>query len=131
MAYVFVRSYSQAMEAQMVAGALQAEGIETHLENEYLVQQDWLVSNAVGGVRLHVVEDRADDARRIIGDFDAAEAAPKPLTCPRCESTNTEFNPPKGLRKAALIAAIFLTGGLALFARRTYKLCLDCGAHWG
>ncbi|MGK0358461.1 MAG: hypothetical protein ACI9U2_000750 [Bradymonadia bacterium] len=38
MAYVFARGYSQAMETHMVASALQAEGIETHLENEHLVR---------------------------------------------------------------------------------------------
>ena len=131
MAYVFVRSYSHVMEAQMVAGALQAEGIQTHLENEYMVQQDWFVSNAIGGVRLHVLAEQADAARQMIGDFDAEEAAPKPLTCPRCGSTNTEFNPPTGLMRIALILAVICTSGLALFARRTYKLCRDCGAHWG
>ena len=131
MAFVFVRSYSQAMEAQMVAGALQAEGIETHLANEYLVQQDWFVSNAVGGCRLHVAEEREADARRIIGEFDATESAPKRLTCPRCDSTHTEFNPPTGLRQFALVVAIIVTGGLALLAKRTYKRCLDCGARWG
>ena len=134
MAYVFVRSYSHAMEAQMVAGALQAEGIETHLENEYLVQQDWFVSNAIGGVRLHVVEDRADDARRIIADFDATEStknASSVLTCPRCESTNTEFKPIQGIKKVALVVAILITDGLALLFRPTYKRCLDCNARWG
>lgn len=131
MAFVFIRSYSHAMEAQMVAGALEAEGIQTHLENEHLVQQDWFVSNAVGGVRLHVGQDRADDARRIIGEFDATEAEPKPLTCPRCEGTHTEFKPITGISKVALVVAILVTGGLALLFRPTYKRCLDCDAHWG
>lgn len=131
MDWIVVRTYSHAMEAQMAMGALQAAGIEARIADEHLVTQDWLLSNVVGGVRLQVPADQADDAREVIGEIDAPPPADAPLVCPNCESTHTEYTPPTGLKKAILILLTVLTGGLVLLMRPAYKRCLDCGARWG
>lgn len=127
-----VRTYSHAMEAQMACGALQAAGIDARIADEHLVTQDWLLSNVVGGVRVQVPAERFDEAQALIAEIDArglekeAEGA-----CPNCGSTETRYEPAKGLKRALLIVAIIVTGGFALLMRPAYKHCDACGASWG
>ena len=53
-------------EAHLARSRLEAEGIHAYLADEYMVTMDWLVSNAVGGVKLQVAESNVDHARRIL-----------------------------------------------------------------
>lgn len=132
MSLAVVRTYSHAMEAQMACGALRAEGIEAQIADEHLVTQDWLLSNAVGGVRVQVPTAQLEEARAVIGKIDAeAVAEDRPLICPNCESDDTRFEPAKGLKKVLLVVAIIVTGGFALLMRPAYKHCNACGARWG
>lgn len=132
MSFAVVRTYSHAMEAQMACGALQAEGIDARIADEHLVTQDWLLSNAVGGVRVQVPLDQLAEAMQFIGAIDAESVAEDaPLICPSCESADTAFRPPSALRKVFLIFAIIVTGGFALLLKPTYKRCNACGARWG
>ena len=132
MQFAVVRTYSHAMEAQMARGALQAAGIDAQIADEHLVTQDWLLSNAVGGVRLQVPEADLESARRIIAEIDAdAIRDEQRLICPNCDSDETRYEPPGPFKKAFLVFAIIITGGFALLLRPAYKHCDACGAKWG
>jgi hypothetical protein len=54
------------VDAHIAMGRLQAEGINCWLADQHLVQTDWLYSPAVGGIKLQVDDEFADEARKIL-----------------------------------------------------------------
>ena len=48
-------------DAYLLTSFLAAQGIRAYVLDEYMVQQAWYYSNAIGGVRV-VVDDRDEDA---------------------------------------------------------------------
>lgn len=61
-----IARYDGMPEAHIAMGRLAAEGIESWLADEHLVQTDWLYSIAVGGIKLQVAEDDAERALTIL-----------------------------------------------------------------
>ena len=59
---VVVRSYDRPHEAELDANRLREADIEVSVEDDNLVGNDPLLSNAVGGVKLRVAEEDADRA---------------------------------------------------------------------
>ena len=57
-----IARYDGMPEAHIAMGRLAAEGIESWLADEHLVQTDWLYSIAVGGIKLQVAEEDAERA---------------------------------------------------------------------
>ena len=72
---------------------LEAVGIPAYVQDEYMVQMDWLYSNAIGGVRVQVADSDLEDTR----EFLAADS-PLPCTnddhvvCPSCGSHETALD---------------------------------------
>jgi len=58
--------YDGMPDAHIAMGRLAAEGIDSWLADEHLVQTDWLYSIAVGGIKLHVAEEDAEHAVKIL-----------------------------------------------------------------
>ncbi len=67
-------SYSP-VEAHIVSGMLQDNGIECVLSNELFAAADGPVANATGGVQVFVRASSADQARALIRDAGALEDA--------------------------------------------------------
>jgi len=61
-----IARYDGMPEAHIAMGRLAAEGIESWLADEHLVQTDWLYSIAVGGIKLRVAEEDAERATKIL-----------------------------------------------------------------
>ena len=61
-----IARYDGMPEAHIAMGRLAAEGIESWLADEHLVQTDWLYSIAVGGIKLQVADDDAERAIAIL-----------------------------------------------------------------
>src|SRR4051794_30214735 len=59
-------SFGTATEAAMARSRLEVEGIPAFLDNENVVQFNWMLSNATGGVRVMVHESDVDLAREIL-----------------------------------------------------------------
>lgn len=66
-ALVTIASYENALEAEIVKGRLESEGIQAFLSNSHTVGMDWTLSQAVGGVVLSVLRDDAERAAHILG----------------------------------------------------------------
>ena len=64
--WVKVASFSQPFEAHLARTRLEAEGIACVVSDEYLVRVDWLLSNAIGGVKLMVPAGEAARAREAL-----------------------------------------------------------------
>src|SRR5438445_9497224 len=77
-------------EAAVARGALEQEGIETFLANEYMVTLVWTLSQATGGVRLSVASKDAERARKILGS--AADATRQFRTMAAAASRQTRMN---------------------------------------
>ena len=63
---VIIARYDAMPEAHIAMGRLAAEGVESWLADEHLVQTDWLYSIAVGGIKLQVAAEDAAGAIKIL-----------------------------------------------------------------
>lgn len=74
MALVEIRRFYGPEEAQVAAGLLRANGIETLIQNEQLGMTDFLIRNATGGFRLWVPEEDEADAKALLPPVEGAPA---------------------------------------------------------
>ncbi len=126
-----VRSYSTALEAEMVHAALEHAGIRCTLKDANTVAQDWLLSAVVGGVKLMVPPDQVPEALAFLEAADT-QAANAPLACPLCDSTDIEERGGDGAPLTIFkVVAVLLTAGLALFLKGYRYQCRSCRRRWG
>ena len=105
---------------------LEAGGVPAYLENENLVQMDWMFSNATGGVRVLIVEEDAERAKEILQDAPLEpDSAGMPL-CPQCSSSKTA--PDERPRRWAFLTLLLL--GFPFLVSKTRWRCADCGLSW-
>ena len=123
-------------EAQLARLKLESEEIDCVLFDENFVAADWLMANAVGGIKLKVREGdlrlareslarpRAD-MQRAVSDEPLSDGQ---VTCPRCASEyirRTWF----GRRKLTLLSILFLGAPIPFFFGPRWR-CDDCGFEW-
>ncbi|HEX7870478.1 MAG TPA: DUF2007 domain-containing protein, partial [Chryseobacterium sp.] len=65
--------YETALEANRDKQILAENGINSFIANEQLIQSDWLLSQAVGGIQLQVFENDFDNAEKILTDYQENE----------------------------------------------------------
>jgi hypothetical protein len=63
---VTIRAFWNLLEAELAKGLLDAAGIECFLFDDNMVRLDWFNANALGGVKLRVDAQNADEANRIL-----------------------------------------------------------------
>lgn len=85
---------------------LESEGIHVAVNDEYTVQMDWALSNAIGGMKLKVKAEDADRARTVLKDtlYDQVD--------PELEERVIKS---KSLFKWAILLTIFTVAGVKLF----------------
>ena len=84
MQFIQVRSFDNYIEANLVLGMLQEEGINCHLKDENTITIDPLLSPAIGGMKLMVYETQAQRANEIL--MEAEKEYVKTITCPQCKT---------------------------------------------
>lgn len=131
--WVKVASFSQPFEAHLARTQLESEGISCVVSDEYLVRVDWLLSNAIGGVKLMVPASEASHARDVLRPrphlvvvAEAGTPANGEMICPRCRSYDVYFS--RYSRRAAGIF-ILLLGFLVPWRDRRWA-CTECGYEW-
>ncbi|MDR6299565.1 DUF2007 domain-containing protein [Mesonia maritima] len=90
---VTVARFQYSSEAQIIKGRLVAENIETFLADEYIIDTDPLISNAIGGVKLQVwKEDKilAEEVLANISSFSVDDNG-EALICPNCQSHKIRY----------------------------------------
>jgi hypothetical protein len=60
-------------QAHAIRVRLEAEGIPVFLFDEFTINMDWLLSNAIGGVKVQVPEPYLERARNIVGILEEEE----------------------------------------------------------
>lgn len=68
MSWVTVRQYSLPFEAHLARARLESEGITALVADEHTINMQWMLSDALGGVRLRVQEDMVQRADRILAE---------------------------------------------------------------
>jgi hypothetical protein len=63
---VTIATFDQAAQARLAKNSLDEAGIQSTISDESLVAMDWLLSNAVGGVKVQVWEEDADRAVTVL-----------------------------------------------------------------
>lgn len=91
--------YETALEANRDKQILAEKDIQSFIANELLIQSDWLLSQAVGGIQLQVFEDDLEKAKQTLEDYKENEKYslevehtikdPKfDFVCPKCGSNH-------------------------------------------
>lgn len=138
---ITVATFSKPEDAPLLRLRLGAGGVDAYVQDENMVQMNWLYSDAIGGVRVQIAGTDLEAAREIVaappvGKSEAAEVSElseEELTvCPGCSSTGTA--PDERPRRFAFLSMIFsmVMFGVAFpfaFLRRRWK-CADCGCTW-
>ena len=127
--WITVASFSRPMEAHLARTQLEADGITCVVSDEYLVRVDWLLSNAIGGVKLMVPVWEAERAKeilrprpRLVVVADSAEE----LICPRCHCDDV-YQVNANRRTIFLFVLLF---GFAIPWRSRRWTCKQCGYAW-
>ena len=87
---VTIRTCYTLPEAQVVQSHLRGSGIDAFLPDELTLQNDWLWSNAIGGVRVQVPEEEAERAVEILEKEGSEQPKETIKTCPNCGSILSE-----------------------------------------
>lgn len=129
-----VATFSQPVEAHLARTKLESEGIVCVVSDEYLVRVNWLLSNAVGGVKLLVApwdEERArailrPRPRLVVVADDAEPRGDGEMICPNCRSFDVYYT--RFSRRAAGVFMLVFGFIVPWFNRRW--LCKQCGYEW-
>jgi len=92
--FVTLAAYDNYINASFHKQKLEDAGIVCYLGDENTVTMQWMLSNAVGGIKLRVLAEDVEESLRILNS--APQQIPvdftienSDLVCPRCGSNNT------------------------------------------
>lgn len=125
MNFIAIRSFDNYIDANIILGKLQSEGISCFLRDEYTVTIDPILTNAVGGIKLTVAEPDLQRAIDLLALFDKEKR--EQLQCPRCHSHDVEYisNPQRSGNWLSAVLT-FLFGSYAISIKKIYH-CFECG----
>jgi DNA-directed RNA polymerase subunit RPC12/RpoP len=125
MDFVPVAVYYNYIDANIVLGRLQEDGIDCWLKDDNIVTIDPILTNAVGGIKLMVPAGDAMKALQILRDINKEIKAK--LSCPKCSSHNVEYVSTP--RKVSNWISVLTFGLFASYAPAVQKVyhCFDCG----
>lgn len=128
--FVKIGAYEYSTEAHIVKSRLEAEGIAVFMADNFTVDTDPLVSNAIGGVKLYVKTEEGEAAKAVLQSISrySVDENGKPVCCPNCGEQRVEMG--STVRNAkSLIAFLFgfgLFGTLPFYTKYKYR-CNNCG----
>ena len=128
---ITLRQFTSVPEALLAKSILDSEGIECFLADENTIRLDWLLSNAIGGIKLWVKEDDVAKASNLLEqkpsegfDVEGGEEYKQPR-CPYCQSADITFGE---LDKRLAHAIAFV--GVPIPLRNAGWKCHSCGRTW-
>ena len=120
---ITIARFSKPEEAHLLRLRLEAGGVPAYIQDENMVQMDWLYSNAIGGVRVQISEEDIDSARAILDEPPIPETPGDLPACPKCASHETEIDElPRRIAFLSLLIPF-------LFSRRRLR-CSSCRHTW-
>jgi predicted RNA-binding Zn-ribbon protein involved in translation (DUF1610 family) len=124
MIIITLRSFDNYFLASITLTKLQDAGVECYLKDEHTVTIDPILSNAIGGIKLVVKEQDAEEAKKILQQFD--EEYLQSVKCPQCGAAQITLVTKPGASN--FITAIFtwMFSSYAVAAENIYQ-CGKCG----
>jgi predicted Zn-ribbon and HTH transcriptional regulator len=125
MDFVILQSFNNYMDAHLLMGRLESEGIECWLQDENTVTINPVWTNAVGGIKLLVKKEDAFHARQILWEIETNRK--QAIECPKCKGHNIELvsTPRKASNWFSAVFTFFI-GDYALTVDKVNH-CFDCG----
>ena len=113
------------MDAHLLVGRLESEGIECWLQDENTVTINPIWTNAVGGIKLMVKKEDQAQAFAVFKEIE--QQRKQSIECPKCGGHNIELvsTPRKAANWFSAILT-FLLGDYALTVNKVNH-CFDCG----
>jgi hypothetical protein len=125
---VTIATYAKPEEAHLARLRLCREDIPAFVIGEAVVQLNWAWTILVGGVRLQVAEDDAENARRVLRAEPVVMEGPNSsVLCPHCAGEDVEVYF-KARRLGVL--SLFLHFPFFFFTRWHRWKCAKCGRTW-
>ena len=127
MDFVFVQSFANYIDANIILGRLQNEGINCWLKDENLVSTIPLWAAATGGIKLMVADTQVEEVKSLLKDF--AEEKRKQFSCPKCGSNDIDFiSSPRDSRNWLSVILGFFFFDYAMPVKTWH--CFTCGAEF-
>jgi hypothetical protein len=96
---VTIATFDEAPKARLAQNALQTAGIQSTVADETLVAMDWLLSNAVGGVKVQVRDEDAERAVEALNEAFGEDGSGSPIDMTQlaaeAEAELSEDEPPQ------------------------------------
>src|SRR3984957_2006510 len=128
---VTIRKFRDLPEALLAKGSLEFAGIEALLADDNIIRLDWFWSNLMGGIKLQVDPEDAEEANGILDQpipegFDVVGVGEyHQPRCPRCQSLDVGFQELD--EPIAYVSAYF---GVPIPWKRRAWRCHACHAEW-
>ncbi|PZR13642.1 MAG: hypothetical protein DI539_19305 [Flavobacterium psychrophilum] len=124
-----IGSYQYTSEAIIIKGKLESEGIEVFMADNFTIDTDPLVSNAIGGVKLYVRSEDMDKATAVLSEISRYSVDDKgqAVICPKCNSNKVEVGTTvkEGKSLFAFLFGFLIAGGMPVYTKYTYR-CSNC-----
>lgn len=117
--YTVLATFEYSTEAQLIKSRLDAEGISTMLMDEKTIDSDPLISQAIGGVKLLILNNDLEEALKIYNEIRVYEVDKNgnTIACPSCGVKQTLIAP---LERKNLFYMLFP------FFEKTRYICNKC-----
>jgi DNA-directed RNA polymerase subunit RPC12/RpoP len=119
-------------QAYIAKSKLEAYGISCFLEDENIISLNLLYNQAIGGIKLRILEKDYETAIEILNEeFNLPEEEEKnEIICPNCQSNNVSFGPATKNKFSVLTLIVsFLFFVYPFYSRKRYH-CFDCGCEF-
>lgn len=140
---VTIKTFMFPTEAYPIISKLESEGIQCFLDGEHTVTAHPFLSQAIGGVKLNIMEKDADLALKILAESEVAlmrDDVPDPALinegyvpvdtyCKNCESRNV-YRKEVSFGKTILSALVAILVYLPMMLLSQKHYCADCGHEW-
>ncbi|MBV8328559.1 DUF2007 domain-containing protein [Chryseobacterium sp.] len=131
---VRIKFYENALEANRDKQILAENGINSFIANEQLIQSDWLLSQAVGGIQLQVFEHDTEQAKKILQNYKdneeyslevdyTIENSGFSFVCPKCGSNHIYQDEKPG----GIFGISWLILGFPIMVPKNQYHCYYCG----
>lgn len=134
---ITIASFTEPLSAHIARGRLSAEDVFSCINHEQHVWANWMMSNALGGVKLQVLYSDKERAQNVLNEMWAGEyeetLLPYFLTlnddeCPSCGSR--ELNHQVSLSSTLFLFFILFFIGFAYPPTRDIVICQKCSHKW-
>lgn len=126
--FVTLARFQYSSEAHIFRGKLESEGVNVFMADDFTVDVDPLISNAIGGVKLKVFSKDLEKAEKVLKSISkySLNDDGQPVVCTNCSSQKVNFITTVKSRKSFFCFIVgLLSTSLPFYTKYKYK-CEEC-----